>query len=224
MRPASGGGGSGGGTAGRRHAALEAGCDAAACSERIPLFVSVTPGGCSTRQRAGKAPAWSARGACRRQRRSQALRESIEQVQLTAAAMAQGSAFAVEPGGAAGGPPAPAFGNGRDADKQPESPPARGRRQGGRLAAFARRLVRPQAGERFPADASLPRCMQQAQLKHGAKGGCAEAWTAFWDRSHTPPARCPALLHAVGRFGHGCCAAILALLPFAPLPQSPRWT
>ncbi len=60
--------------------------------------------------------------------------------------MAQGSAFAVEPGGAMAALATP-FGNGAPAgDKQPESPPARRPRQGGWLAAAVRRLVRPQIG------------------------------------------------------------------------------
>lgn len=60
--------------------------------------------------------------------------------------MAQGSAFAVEPGGAAVELPSP-FGNGMPAEKQPESPPARRPERGGRRAAAAvRRLLRPQLG------------------------------------------------------------------------------
>lgn len=58
--------------------------------------------------------------------------------------MAQGSALAVEPGGAPGSLPTP-FGKNTD-DRQPESPPARRPAQQGRLAAAVRRLARPQIG------------------------------------------------------------------------------
>ena len=107
--------------------------------------------------------------------------------QLTAPPMAQGSAFAVEPGGAAGGRPAAAFGNGTDADKQPESPPARGPRRGGRLAALARRLVRPQQGEHCPAAGEPSALRAGMHIEVRAQGWLPSGVGGLWCGGPAPP-------------------------------------